>query len=157
MPLQTAEREVENAVVLDLDGSLVAGNEVEEFRDAVHDLVDAGRKNILINLRNVKRIDSSGLGALVSAHTTAQKAGGSIKLIGASQRHIDLLVLTRLSTLFPNFDTEDAAIKSFNPTPEAKHFDILEFVRSQEGEEQPIGTDGDRYEQPEENSEAEKR
>jgi hypothetical protein len=78
-------------------------------------------------------IDSSGLGVLVSAHLTIQKAGGAIKLLNASQRHINLLVLSKLTTVFPNFDSEEEGIESFLPKQQAgRHFDILEFVRSEE-------------------------
>jgi hypothetical protein len=89
-------------------------------------------------------IDSSGLGVLVSAHLAIQKAGGAIKLLNASQRHINLLVLSKLTTVFPNFNDEDEGVQSFLPKEQAgRHFDILEFVRSEDSDGQLLTRDED--------------
>jgi anti-sigma B factor antagonist len=139
MALHKGQREVRNVTVLDLEGQLVAGDEVASFRDLIDVLIDDGRIWILTNLKGVHRIDSSGLGVLVSAHLAIEKAGGAIKLLNASQRHINLLVLSKLATLFPNFEDEDAAIESFLPKEQVgRHFDVLEFVRGEEDETQPL-------------------
>ncbi len=133
MALHIGQREVGNVTVLDLEGRLIAGEEAASFRSVVDVLIDETRIWILANLKSVRMIDSSGLGVLVSAHLAIQKAGGAIKLLNASQRHINLLVLSKLTTVFPNFEDEDAGIRSFLPKEQAgRQFDILEFVRSEE-------------------------
>lgn len=135
MALQIGQREVREVTVLDLDGQLVAGDEAASFRQLIDELIERERLKILTNLKSVRMIDSSGLGVLVSAHLAIEKAGGAIKLLNASQRHISLLVLTKLSTLFPNFEDEEAGVRSFLPMDQAgRQFDILEFVRSEEAE-----------------------
>lgn len=139
MALHIAQREVRNVTVLDLEGQLVAGDEAASFRDLIDVLIEQARTKILTNLKSVRMIDSSGLGVLVAAHLAIEKAGGALKLLNASQRHISLLVLTKLSTLFPNFDDEETGLQSFLPDDQAgRHFDILEFVRSTEAEGEPL-------------------
>ncbi len=77
-------------------------------------LIGEAKISILANLQSVRMIDSSGLGVLVSAHLAIQKAGGAIKLLNASQRHINLLVLSKLTTVFPNFEDEDDGNRKFS-------------------------------------------
>jgi len=139
MALHIAQREVRNVTVLDLEGQLVAGEEAASFRDLIDVLIAKSKLWVLVNLKAVRMIDSSGLGVLVSAHLAIEKAGGAIKLLNASQRHINLLVLSKLSTVFPNFEDEDAGIESFLPRDQVgRQFDILEFVRSEENSEESL-------------------
>jgi anti-sigma B factor antagonist len=142
MPLHIELRELRGISILDLDGSLVLGDENSVFRQSIDELIERGGKNILLNLRNVNRIDSSGLGNLVSAYSQVQKAGGVLKLVGTNSHYVDLLVLTKLITLFPNFDDEQDAIRSFSPDGSGDTgFDILEFVRSEEREQERVAAD----------------
>src|SRR3954469_12512914 len=145
MALRIGEREVQNVTVLDLVGRLVAGQESEGFMDLVKGLTGRPGAKILLNLKNLTTIDSTGLGAMVVAHSGVTAAGGQIKLLNASQRHINLLVLTRLATLFPSFNEESEAVRSFATPEQMGHqFDILDFVRSEEqnerltSEDQPV-------------------
>jgi anti-sigma B factor antagonist len=139
MALHIGQREVRKVTIVDLEGQLVAGDEAASFRELIDVFIEESKIWILVNLKSVRTIDSSGLGVLVSAHLAIRKAEGAIKLVNASQRHINLLVLSKLATVFPNFDDEDQAIDSFLPKEQAgRHFDVLEFVRSEEGNEQPI-------------------
>lgn len=139
MALHIGQREVRNVTILDLEGQLIAGDEAASFRTVIDLLIEENRISVLANLKSVRTIDSSGLGVLVSAHLAIQKAGGAIKLVNASQRHINLLVLSKLSTIFPNFDDEEEGIRSFLPKEQAgRRFDILDFVRSEESSEQPL-------------------
>jgi anti-sigma B factor antagonist len=80
----------------------------------------------------VEFIDSTGLGAMVVCFTAVEKQGGALKLLNLSKRHIELLVLTKLTTIFEVFDDEQDAINSFFPDREVRRFDILNFVRGQE-------------------------
>jgi anti-sigma B factor antagonist len=136
MALEVHEKEVEGIVILELHGRLVAGSESGDFRREITQLLSTGHKSIILDMKHLGFIDSTGLGTLVVAHTQLQKAGGSVKLLNVSKRHIQLLVLTKLSTVFEMFDDEQSAINSFFPDREQKPFDILEFVKEQEGEKQ---------------------
>ena len=91
----------------------------------------SGSSNIILNLADVDYIDSTGLGGMVISFTTLQKAGGALKLVNLSKRNIELLVLTKLSTVFELFDDEQDAVNSFFPNREIRKFDILSFVQQQ--------------------------
>ena len=134
MSLEIQQREREGIVILDLKGRLTVGGEVATFRDRVQQLVNSGRTSIILNLQDVDYIDSTGLGALVMSFTSLQRAGGKIKLLNLSRRGIELLVMTKLTTIFEVFDDEQNAINSFFPDRELKRFDILSFVQQQKEE-----------------------
>ncbi|HXE05171.1 MAG TPA: STAS domain-containing protein [Bryobacteraceae bacterium] len=130
--MNIAQRDVEGITILDLDGRLVAGSDSSSLRERVVELADRKRLNIILNLKRVEFIDSTGLGTMVMCFTGIQKQGGALKLLNLSKRHIELLVLTKLTTIFEVFDDEQDAINSFFPDREVRHFDILNFVKSQE-------------------------
>jgi len=130
--MNIAQRDVEGITILDLDGRLVAGTDSSSLRERVVELADRKRLNIILNLKRVEFIDSTGLGTMVMCFTGIQKQGGALKLLNLSKRHIELLVLTKLTTIFEVFDDEQDAINSFFPDREVRHFDILNFVKSQE-------------------------
>lgn len=134
MSLDIQQREREGINILDLNGRLTVGGEVSTFRERLQKLIDSGRTNIILNLKDVDYIDSTGLGALVMSYTSLQRAGGKIKLLNLSRRGIELLVMTKLTTIFEVFDDEQNAINSFFPDRELKRFDILSFVQQQKEE-----------------------
>ncbi len=134
MPLEVHRREVESVVILDLQGRLVVGGEATDLRRRFTQLVDQQAMKVILNLKQVDFIDSTGLGTLVIGHSLIEKSGGAMKLLHVTRRNIQLLILTKLSTVFEIFDDEQAAINSFFPDREVKRFDILEFVKSQEPE-----------------------
>jgi anti-sigma B factor antagonist len=139
MSLEMHEREAEGIIILELHGRLVAGPDSGDFRRKISELIGKGQKSIILDMKRVDFIDSTGLGTLVVAHTQLQKAGGSVKLLNVSKRNVQLLILTKLSTVFEMFDDEQAAINSFFPDRERKPFDILEFVKEQEDGKQQLG------------------
>ena len=134
MSLEIQQRDREGVLILDLNGRLTVGPEVSTFRDRMQKLIDAGRRQIVLNLQQVDYIDSTGLGALVMCYTSLQKAGGSVKLLNLSRRGIQLLIMTKLTTIFEVFDDEQNAINSFFPDRELKRFDILSFVQQHHDE-----------------------
>jgi len=134
MSLEIQQREREGVAILDLNGRLTVGGEVSTFRERLQKLIDSGRTNIILNLKEVDYIDSTGLGALVMSYTSLQRAGGKIKLLNLSRRGIELLVMTKLTTIFEVFDDEQNAVNSFFPDRELKRFDILSFVKQQKEE-----------------------
>ena len=85
----------------------------------------------LLNLKDVEYIDSTGLGTMVICYMAVQKAGGSLKLVNLNRRNLELVLLTKLSTVFQIFNEEQEAINSFFPDREIKHFDIFSFVQQQ--------------------------
>ena len=99
--------------ILDLKGKLVLGDGDVMLKDKVHSLVNQGRTQIVLNLADVPYVDSAGIGEIVRTHTTAARAGGSLKLLSVTKRIYDLLVITKLVTIFESFDTEEEALRSF--------------------------------------------
>ena len=113
MALSIASREIDGVTVLDLSGRITLGEGSVQLRDAVRDLIAKGQKNILLNLGDVNYIDSSGLGELVSAYTTAKNQCAAVKLLSLTKKVQDLLQLTKLYTVFDIYDDEAAGIGSF--------------------------------------------
>jgi anti-sigma B factor antagonist len=113
MALTIASREVDGVTVLDLSGRITLGEGSVQLRDAVRGLITKGQKKILLNLAEVNYIDSSGLGELVSAFTTAKNQQADVKLLSLTKKVHDLLQLTKLYTVFDIKDDEASAIASF--------------------------------------------
>jgi len=99
--------------VLSPHGRIVIGDEVTAVREKIKELLDAGNKNILINMANVSYIDSTGVGALVGSFTSIRNQGGQMKLANLSQRVKDILLVTKLLTVFDVYDSEVEGTKSF--------------------------------------------
>ena len=83
------------------------------LRRTVRDLIDKGHRKIILNLSDVDYIDSSGIGELVSAHSTVKSMEGELKLTYLTKRINDLLQITRLYTVFDVQPDEDSALRSF--------------------------------------------
>ncbi len=113
MALTIASREVDGVAVLDLSGRITLGEGSVQLRDAIRGLIGKGSKNILLNLGDVNYIDSSGLGELVSAFTTAKNQQAEVKLLKLTKKVHDLLQLTKLYTVFDIYDDEAVAIATF--------------------------------------------
>jgi anti-sigma B factor antagonist len=128
--LAIEEREVEGILILDLQGRLVAGEAAGALRERGQKAAQESGRNVILNLKGVDYIDSSGLGTLVAAHSTLAKAGGGLALMNLSKRSAELLILTKLATVFRIFDEEKAAVDSFFPNRAVRGFDILEFVKN---------------------------
>ncbi|MBM3754484.1 MAG: STAS domain-containing protein [Acidobacteria bacterium] len=135
MDLSFTEREREGIPIIDVKGQVVAGDGADQLRECVKAIAEAGRTNAILNLAAVSYIDSSGLGALVMSFSTLRKAGGALKLLNLTRRNVELLVLTKLETVFEVYDDEQNAVNSFFPGREIKKFDILMFL--QQSKRQP--------------------
>ena len=131
MSFEIQKRDREGVVILDLKGRLVVGEAASRLRDEILALASAGNHRVVLNLAGVDFIDSTGLGAMVICYTTLKKAEGALKLCNLANREIELLVLTKLTSVFELFDDEQHAINSFFPGRDIKHFDILSFVQKQ--------------------------
>jgi anti-sigma B factor antagonist len=134
MSLEIQNREKEGVTILDLKGRLVVGG-ANTLREKVNEQVAQGNSQLVLNLKDVDYIDSTGLGTMVICYTSLQKTGGGLKLVHLNRRNIELLLLTKLSTVFQIFAEEQEAVNSFFPEREIKHFDILSFVQGQKDEE----------------------
>ena len=106
-------RMVDSITVVELRGKLILGEDTEQFRTRLRELIQSGTKKVLLNMGNVSYIDSSGVGELVRAYASAGSQGGQLKLVGLTRKLHDLLMVTKLLTVFEAFDDEQKAIESF--------------------------------------------
>jgi anti-sigma B factor antagonist len=113
MSMKLTTREVSGVTIVDLSGKITLGEGGATLRDEVRKLLAKGSKKIVLNLGEVNYIDSSGLGELVSAYTAVKNAGGELKLLNLTSKVRDLLVITKLVTVFDVKDDEAAAVSSF--------------------------------------------
>jgi anti-sigma B factor antagonist len=111
--MQTSTRKIGDIVVLDVSGRITLGEGNVMLRELVRDLADQGNTRIVLNLREVEYVDSSGIGELVKTHTTIRNKGGELKLANLNKRVNDLLQMTRLAAVFDIQPDEARAIESF--------------------------------------------
>ena len=115
MTIIVTNREIDGVSVVALDGRIVLGEESNSLRERVKTLIGEGKKKIVLNMANVKYIDSAGLGILVAAHVSAKNQDAAVHLSNLGNKFHDVLQLTRLLTVFNVYDTEAEAISSFGP------------------------------------------
>ena len=113
-------RQVREVTVVDLGGKIVRGETFASVSESgptlhgfIHDLLTAGHKNILLNLRDVSYVDSSGIGELFGCFTTVRSQGGALKVTGPNERVKNLINLTKLNTVLDVTHDEATALQSF--------------------------------------------
>jgi len=111
MRIKTSEKY--GAVVITIKGNVMGGPEAQEFHDLLGNFLDTGKSNIVIDLGGVKFMNSTGLGMLISGYTSVKNKGGALKLANATDKINSLLVITKLITIFENFESVDLAVESF--------------------------------------------
>ena len=134
MALEIRQREREGVEILDLKGRITAGGEATSLREKVAAIRAEGHTQFVLDMAGVDYIDSTGLGALVMCATSLRKNGGNIKLLNLNRRNIELLVMTKLATVFEIFNDETDAVNSFYPDRKLNQFDILSFVQQMKKE-----------------------
>jgi len=107
------QRQSGDVTILDLSGRITIGEGSVQLREAVKELLGSGNKKILLNLGNVSYVDSSGIGELVSSYTTTSNQGGQLKLLNLGKKIKDLLMITKLLTVFQTFEDEQQAVGSY--------------------------------------------
>ena len=111
--LNIKERQAGDVTIMDLDGEVRIGDSATALRGAIRNLVARGSTKLLLNLAGVRYIDSSGIGELIANYTTVGRGGGQLKLLNLTEKVQDLLVITKLLTVFDVYDSEAAAVHSF--------------------------------------------
>ncbi len=111
--LDVKERQAGDVTILDLSGEVRLGEGSIALRDATRKLAETGKTKLLLNLAGVKYIDSTGIGELIASYTTVKRTGGQLKLLKLTDRVQNLLVITKLLTVFDAYDDEAEALKSF--------------------------------------------
>jgi anti-sigma B factor antagonist len=111
--LKTSTRLINKVVIIDTIGELRLGEGTDVVRGVVRELLDQGYRSILLNLRDVRHIDSAGVGELMSCYTSVRNQGGQLKLMNLSRNVHNLLQITKLVTIFEVEDDEQKAVASF--------------------------------------------
>ncbi|MBI4886106.1 MAG: STAS domain-containing protein [Acidobacteria bacterium] len=114
--MQLEQRIVGGVAIVKVTGDITLnkGGDVL-LKDKVQSLLQQGHKNLLVDLGGVSYVDSAGLGELVQAFVTTKNRGGSLRLLSVTKRLRDLLVVTKLLTVFDAYDDEASALASFGP------------------------------------------
>jgi anti-sigma B factor antagonist len=112
MKIKTTEKY--EAVIVELKGNVMGGDDTKDFNDLLHKLIDEGKTRIIIDLGDVKFMNSSGLGMLIGGLTTVKKANGHYKLANVTDKIESLLIITKLITIFEHYDSVDAALESLS-------------------------------------------
>lgn len=122
MPMKPPKRQFSVAIrqsggisLVDVSGHFTSF-EAGALRDAIQMLVKEKRNRILLNLRGLEYLDSSGIGELVRNYLTVIKSGGEMKVVGLTSKVEEVLKITQLYKVFPEFPDEDTALQSFPPT-----------------------------------------
>ncbi|MGB8886999.1 MAG: STAS domain-containing protein [Candidatus Korobacteraceae bacterium] len=113
MTIKTSTRKVDDVIIVDIIGELRLGEGTDVVRNLVRGLLDTNYKHILLNLRDVRHIDSAGVGELMSCYTSVRNQGGALKLMNLSKNVHNLLQITKLYTIFEVEDDEPTAVASF--------------------------------------------
>ncbi len=112
MGFNVSVRQVDGVTLVTITGSVMWA-EAEALHELFRDLLAKGQKKLLLNLSDVKHLDSSGIGALAWAYVTVRKAGGELKMISLSKQVQYLMELTALYKIFEDFSDEESALHSF--------------------------------------------
>jgi anti-sigma B factor antagonist len=111
--MEISQRVSGDVVIVDVKGKITLGDGSDMLKDKVRSLVQQGYQKLLLNLVDVSYVDSAGLGSIMDGYASANKTGGSLRLLNPTKRIRDLLVITKLSTVFETFENEDDAVRSF--------------------------------------------
>jgi anti-sigma B factor antagonist len=111
--IKASTRLVDGVIIVDTIGELRLGEGTDVIRNMVKELLEQNYKNILLNLRDVRHIDSAGVGELMSCYTSVNNHGGRLKLMNLGKNVRNLLQITKLYTIFEVVDDESTAVASF--------------------------------------------
>lgn len=112
--MQLEDKKVGDVVVVTVKGDITLAKGDAALKDKVQSLIQQGHKKLVLDLSAVSYMDSSGLGELVHVYATMKNKGGALKLVGLTKRIHDLLVITKLVTVFESYDSQAAALSSFS-------------------------------------------
>jgi anti-sigma B factor antagonist len=113
MTIKMTNSEVDGVSVVTLDGRIVLGEESNSFREKLKSMLAEGKKKIVLNMADIKYIDSTGLGTLVAVHVNAKTRGATVRLCNLGKKFHEVMQITKLLTVFDVYDTEAAAVSSF--------------------------------------------
>ncbi|MFQ5823777.1 MAG: STAS domain-containing protein [bacterium] len=112
--MKIKQRMIGDVAILSLSGKLLGGPpDSDEFKNTIYKLIDQGITKVVADLSDVKRMNSSGLGILISGLTSLRNRNGNLKLAAVNDTMEGILIMTKLNTIFDNFQTAEGAAQSF--------------------------------------------
>ena len=111
--MKITERRRDGIAILDLSGKLMGGPDAEAFNEVLRTIMHEGVHNFIVNMEKVNWVNSTGLGILISGYTTVKRAGGELKLMKVTERIENIFIVSKLSTVFHAYATEEEALRSF--------------------------------------------
>jgi len=111
--MKIKQEDREGVTILRLNGKLMGGPDAETFQKLIRELVESGKKKVVVDMGDVSWVNSTGLGILISGYSTLRNAGGTIKLIRVNKRIDQIFMVTKLHTIFDTFEDETHALASF--------------------------------------------
>jgi anti-sigma B factor antagonist len=111
--MKISTREVGGVTIVEPKGKITIGSGDVALRGALEEVSQGSESKILLDLKKVKKIDSSGIGELIAVHNEVTRAGGSIKLINLPAKLHGVLEITQIVSVFDVFDDESEAVASF--------------------------------------------
>lgn len=111
--MKIEKRQSGNVTILDLKGKILFGDGIDELRQSINQAIKANEKQLVLNFAEVPYLDSTGLGEVVRSYTTLKKEGGAVKIANLTNKVKDLMMVTKLITVFETFNSENDAVKSF--------------------------------------------
>ncbi|MFA6456203.1 MAG: STAS domain-containing protein [Bacteroidota bacterium] len=111
--MKFSTKEMNDVTVIRMEGSMLGGPEASELNSALHKLLDAKKKQIVVDLGGVSLMNSSGLGMLIGAVTTMRNAGGNLKIASATEKVVQVFTITKVAKVIELHDTVKGAVESF--------------------------------------------
>ena len=111
--MKLSDRELDGVIVLEPKGKIMGGPDATLLHDKLHEIIEAGKRKVVIDLSQVDWMNSTGLGILISSYTTLRNSKGELKLANVTDKIQSLLVITKLVTVFDAHETVEGAISSF--------------------------------------------
>ena len=99
--------------VIELEGNLMGGPDATTLNSKLHELIEAGKKNVVVDLGGVQFMNSSGLGQLIAGVRAMKNAGGNLKIANTSAKISALIKITKLTSIFETYDSVQKALESF--------------------------------------------
>ncbi len=125
------ERERDGILILDVKGRLTEGSHDSALREHLESALEAGKKNIIVNLQQVSEIDTPAVDSIVRYGEEFEKIGGRLALLNPVRDHIGAGELLELDTTLPVYKQEQDAVNSFFPDRKVPHYDLLEFLEEE--------------------------
>jgi anti-sigma B factor antagonist len=111
--MKIEKRKIGNVTVFDLKGKILFGDGIDELRQSINSAIKDKETQLVLNFAEVPYLDSTGLGEVVRSYTTLKKEGGTVKIANLTNKVKDLMMVTKLITVFETFENENEAVKSF--------------------------------------------